>query len=182
LKVAIVKLSAMGDIIHAMVALEFIKKHNPNIKIDWIVESAFVAVLEGNPNIDNILELNLKSIKKNKAEIFNQIKAAKSYAKNSYDLVIDAQGLLKSAITAKLLGKKIAGFSKNSIREKIASYFYNIKVDISYAANTIDRNAKVLSKPLGFSISKEDILNKSAFLFFKDSKKVDDILAKDKKI
>ena len=181
MKIAIVKLSAMGDIIHAMVALEFIKKHNPNTKIDWIVESAFKEVLEGNPNIDNILELNLKSIKKNKAEIFNQIKLARSYAKNSYDLVIDAQGLLKSAITAKLLGKKIAGFSKNSIREKIASYFYNIKVDISYAANTIDRNAKVLSEPLGFSISKEDILNKSAFLFFKDSKKVDNLLAKDKK-
>ena len=64
MKIAIVKLSAMGDIIHAMVALEFIKKHNPNIKIDWIVESAFKEVLEGNPNIDNILELNLKSIKK----------------------------------------------------------------------------------------------------------------------
>lgn len=41
MKIAIVKLSAMGDIVHAMVALQFIKKHNPNIQIDWFVEKAF---------------------------------------------------------------------------------------------------------------------------------------------
>ena len=181
MKIAIVKLSAMGDIIHAMSALEFIKKNNPNIEIDWIVESSFVAILEDNPHINNILPVNLKSIKKDKKQIFNQIKLIKQYAKNGYDLVIDAQGLLKSAITAKLLGKKVAGFSKDSIREKVASYFYNIKVDIDYAANTIDRNAKVLSNPLGFEITKEDILNKEPFLFYKDSKRVDDLLSKEKK-
>jgi len=181
MKVAIVKLSAMGDIIHAMVALEFIKKHNPKIEIDWIVEEAFVPILEHNPNINNILPLNLKAIKKDKMQIFRQIKRAKSYAKKSYDLVIDVQGLLKSAITAKLIGKKVAGFSKNSIRESIASYFYNIKVDIDYAANTIDRNAKVLSASLGFEISSEDILNKEPFLFYKESGKIDELLSKDKK-
>jgi heptosyltransferase-1 len=181
MKIAIVKLSAMGDIIHAMVALEFIKKFHPDIRIDWVVESSFAPILQDNPNIDTILPLNLKAIKRNKVEIFNQIKLAKNYAKNNYDLVIDAQGLLKSAVTAKLLGKKIAGFSKDSIREKIASYFYDIKVNISYAANTIDRNAKVLSEPLGFSISKEDILNKSPFLFYKESQKVDNLIRHDKK-
>jgi len=180
-KIAIVKLSAMGDIIHSMVALEFIKKNNPNIKIDWIVESAFAPILEGNPNINNILPLNLKSIKKDKKQIFNQIELVKKYAKNNYDLVIDAQGLLKSAITAKIVGKKVAGFSKNSIRESVASYFYNIKVDIDYAANTIDRNAKVLSNPLGFEITKDNILNKQPFLFYNDSKRVDDLISKNKK-
>ncbi|HHO42073.1 MAG TPA: lipopolysaccharide heptosyltransferase I, partial [Epsilonproteobacteria bacterium] len=61
MKIAIVKLSAMGDIIHAMVALEYIKQSHPNIKIDWIVEESFKAILEHNPYIDNILTLNLKS-------------------------------------------------------------------------------------------------------------------------
>ena len=62
-KICIVKLSAMGDIIHAMVALQFIKKQFPNSKIDWIVENGFKGVLENNPHIDNILPVNLKSIK-----------------------------------------------------------------------------------------------------------------------
>jgi heptosyltransferase-1 len=66
MKICIIKLSAMGDIIHTMVALQYIKKNLPNIQIDWIVEESFRAVLEYNPHIDNILTINLKSIKKNK--------------------------------------------------------------------------------------------------------------------
>jgi len=172
MKIAIVKLSAMGDIIHAMVALQFIKKSNPSIQIDWIVEKGFVKVLEGNPHIDNLLPVNLKAIKKDKKQFFTQTDIVKEYAKNNYDLVIDAQGLLKSAIVAKLLGKNRAGFSKTSIREGIASYFYTHKVDIAYDANTIDRNVKVLSEPLGLEVTPQMIVDKEAFLFYED----DDIL------
>jgi len=166
MKIAIVKLSAMGDIIHAMVALQQIKKQQPNLQIDWIVEQGFKQVLENNPDIDNLLTVNLKAIKKDKMALFSEIKKIKSYAKNNYDLVIDAQGLLKSAITSKLLGKKVAGFSKDSIREGIASLFYSDTVEIDYAANAIERNVKVLCEPLGVKMSKEEILNKKPFLHF----------------
>ncbi|MGE4420315.1 MAG: lipopolysaccharide heptosyltransferase I [Sulfurimonas sp.] len=166
MKICIVKLSAMGDIIHAMAALQFIKKELPSSQIDWVVESAFKGVLQNNPHIDNILEVNLKSIKKKKSEIFNQYKIIKSYSKNNYDIVIDAQGLLKSAIVAKIIGAKIiAGFDKESIRESVASIFYNKKVSIAYDANTIERNATVICEPLGIKITSEKILNKDKFLF-----------------
>jgi heptosyltransferase-1 len=172
MKIAIVKLSAMGDIIHAMVALQYMKKNSPTLEIDWIVEKAFVQVLENNPHIDNILTVNLKAIKKDKLALFQEIKKIKSYTNNNYDLVIDAQGLLKSAITAKLLGKNVAGFSKNSIREGVASYFYQYKVEIPYERNAIERNVKVLSEPLHLSITPEDILNKQSFLFYNPKEKL----------
>jgi len=181
LKIAIVKLSAMGDIVHAMVALQFIKQKHPNIQIDWIVEKAFAGILEDNPDIDNILTVELKALKKDKLAIFKEIKKIKNYSKNNYDLVIDAQGLLKSAIVAKLLGKKVAGFSKNSIREKIASIFYNIKIDIDYAKNTIDRNVTVLGKPLNVDITPDMIINKKPFLFFKEVDSINNLFNKDKK-
>ncbi len=166
MKICIVKLSAMGDIIHAMVALEFIKKELPDSEIDWVVEAGFAGVLEYNPYINNILKVNLKSIKKKKSEIFSQYRLIKQYSKNNYDIVIDAQGLLKSAIVSKLIGAKIiSGFNKNSIREGIASYFYNKTVSIAYDENTIDRNAKVICEPLGIDATKEKILNKKRFLF-----------------
>lgn len=171
-KIAIVKLSAMGDIIHAMVALQYIKKSYPNIQIDWFVESAFAQVLENNPHINKIVKLNLKSIKKDKKQIFSQIKLLKEYSKNSYDLVIDAQGLVKSAIVAKFLGKNRAGFDKDSTREKLASFFYTKKVNIAYDKNAIERNTKVLSSSLEFEITKEEILKKQPFLFFKNENKV----------
>lgn len=181
-RIAIIKLSAMGDIIHAMVALQYIKRQYPNLQIDWFVESAFAPILENNPDINEIIKLDLKSIKKDKKEIINQIKLIKKYKNNSYDLLIDAQGLIKSAIVSFFLGKSRVGFSKNSTREKLASFFYTKKVDIAYDKNAIERNVKVLSQALNFEITKDDILNKKAFLFYKNENEVIyEYLSKDKK-
>ena len=168
MKICIVKLSAMGDIIHAMVALQFIKKALPTVRIDWVVEEAFKGVLENNPDIDNVLCVNLKSLKKKKSALFSQYRLLKSYAKNNYDVIIDAQGLLKSALVAKIIGaKEIVGFDKASIREGIASLFYTKRVSIAYTANTIDRNVRVLCEPLGIEVSPQEIINKKPFLVSK---------------
>lgn len=177
LKICIVKLSAMGDIIHAMVALQFIKKHFPNVIIDWIVEDSFKTILENNPDIDNVLPVNLKSIKTNKMEIFNQVSILNHYAKNNYDVVIDAQGLLKSAIVSKIVGGRIVGseiigFDKDSTREGISSWFYDRTVSIGYEKNVINRNIEVLCKSLGINICDEDILNKKKFLYFKENSSI----------
>ncbi|MEN8304492.1 MAG: lipopolysaccharide heptosyltransferase I, partial [Campylobacterota bacterium] len=97
---------------------------------------------------------------------FNQYKILKTYSKNNYDIVIDAQGLLKSAIVSRIIGAKIiSGFDKDSIREGIASFFYNKKVSIPYDANTIDRNATVICEPLGIEATTQKILDKEEFLF-----------------
>ena len=165
-KIAIVKLSALGDIVHAMVALQFIKARFPQLQIDWLVEARFADLLHDNPHISNVLTVNLKTVKTNNFAIFNEIKTVTLYAQENYDLVIDAQGLLKSAITARFLGKNIAGFDKNSIREPIASLFYAKKIACAYDENTIDRNCAVLAKSLDFAISPEEIVNKQPFLFF----------------
>ncbi len=181
MKIAIVKLSALGDIVHAMVALQFIKANSPDIQIDWIVEERFAEVLANNPDIDNILTVNLKGLKTDKAGIFQQLKKILKLARNNYDLVIDAQGLIKSAVTAKLIGKRIAGFDAASVREKAASWFYDVKVACAYDANTIDRNALILSSPLGINITTEQILNKKPFLFFNnEDPQIYDYLLKDR--
>ncbi|PPD49844.1 MAG: lipopolysaccharide heptosyltransferase I [Methylobacter sp.] len=168
MKIAIVKLSALGDIVHAMVALQFIKAHHPDAQIDWIVEHRFAELLNHQPDIDNVLTVDIKALKSDKTGILREIKRLRRYAANHYDLVIDAQGLLKSTITARLLGKHVAGFDADSIRERAASWFYTVKVSSPYNANTIDRNATVLTQPLGIHISHEEILNKKPFLFFQN--------------
>lgn len=167
MKIAIVKLSALGDIVHAMVALQFVKAKFPESKIDWVVEQGLSRILAHNPHIDRVLTVNLKALKKNKTALFSEIHKIRAYAKHNYDIVIDAQGLIKSAITAKLLGgKKLAGFDKNSIREKPASYFYDTGIAYPYDANTIDRNVGVICQALGFTVSPSQIIGKQPFLFF----------------
>jgi heptosyltransferase-1 len=90
----------------------------------------------------------------------------KKYGK--YDVVIDLQGLIKSAIITKfIICRKIVGFDKNSIRERLASYFYNQKVAIGYDKNTIERYVKLISEALKIKITKDDIINKELYLFYK---------------
>ena len=66
MKIAIVKLSSIGDIVHSMVVLQFIKKHYPESAIDWVVEKRFKGILENNPHINQIHTVNLNAAKKQK--------------------------------------------------------------------------------------------------------------------
>jgi len=70
-RIAIVKLSALGDIVHAMIVLQFIKKHLPDVRIDWIVEERFADLLARNPDIDQILTDRLKALKQSPLRLFD---------------------------------------------------------------------------------------------------------------
>ena len=166
MKIAIVKLSALGDIIHAMVALQFIKKKYPDCQIDWIVEEAFKGILANNPDIDTIHTVNIKKAKKNNSLklLFQEFSKLRKLPK--YDIVIDAQGLIKSAIVARIIpSNKTFGFDRNSLRESFAANFYTDTCHINYSENIIKRNVFVVSSALEFDISHADILNKKPFLY-----------------
>ena len=166
MRIAIVKLSALGDIIHAMVALQFIKQHLPSSSIDWIAEEGFKDILINNPDIDNIHSVNIKKAKKNKSLslLFKEFKKLRELPK--YDVVIDAQGLIKSAIVARIIPSvKTFGFDKNSLRESFAAKFYTDTYNINYDENIIMRNIGLVSSALDITVSSDDILNKKPFLF-----------------
>jgi len=182
LKIAIVRLSAMGDIIHSAIVLQFIKNIYPEAKIDWIVEKSMSAILKDNNDIDETIEVELKKFKKTKklSDLFEQIKIIKSLPK--YDYIIDMQGLLKSALITKFMKGEVYGFDKDSIRESIASFFYKHKINMPYDANTIDRNVQVVSKSLNLGVTSTNIYEKKPFLFYKDENQIIyNYLKKDKK-
>ena len=166
MKIAIVKLSALGDIVHGMIVLQFIKKHCPESEIDWFVEKRFRGILENNPHINKIYQVNLKSIKESKS-LFLILKELRKINKlGKYDLVIDMQGLLKSALIARIIPSEVTlGFDKNSLRESLAASFYNQTYRINYGENVINRNLALVSYALKFSYDKENIYNKEAFLY-----------------
>jgi len=166
MKIAIVKLSSLGDIVNSMVVLQFIKKYCPESVIDWVVDKKFKGILENNPHINQIHTVNITKIKRDKSLklLFSEVSRASKFGQ--YDVVIDLQGLIKSAIITKYItSSKKVGFDKNSIREGLASFFYNQKVAIGYDQNTIERYAKLTSEALRIKITKDDILNKEIYLF-----------------
>ena len=158
--IAIVRLSALGDIINSAIVLQFIYANFPNAKVKWITEEVFAPLLKGHPLVDEVHTINLKKLKKDKdiSKLFQTV----SYLRNlgEFDIIIDMQGLLKSAIVARLLGKNTHGFDKNSSREGLSSLFYKTTSNIAYKKNVIKRNCFVVSDGLGFKIDDEMILAK----------------------
>ena len=165
MKIAIVKLSALGDIIHAMVVLQFIKNHNQNIEVDWIVEESYRDLLNFHPDINKVHEVNIKNAKK-KTSVFLLLKELRRIRKlGPYDLVIDMQGLIKSAIISRFLPSKLTlGFDKSSARESLASIFYNKTFKLDYNKNVVERNFELIKFALKLPYNKEEIHHKLAFL------------------
>jgi heptosyltransferase I len=166
MKIAIVKLSALGDIIHAMVVLQFIKKYKTTIEVDWIVEESYKGLVEFHPDINKVHVVNLKKVKKKKSIflLINELRKVRKFG--SYDLVIDMQGLLKSAVISHLLSSPVTlGFEKSSIREGIASIFYNKTFKYGYDENVIKRNFELIKFALELPFNNEEIHYKLPFLF-----------------
>tara|TARA_B100000795_G_scaffold123773_1_gene92264 strand:+ start:169 stop:1167 length:999 start_codon:yes stop_codon:yes gene_type:complete len=166
MKIAIVKLSALGDIIHAMIVLQFIKNHSKDIKIDWIVDESYEDLLKFNSDINKLYVINIKKAKKNKSIklLINELISIRKLG--PYDLVIDMQGLIKSALISRLIRSNLTiGFDKNSIREGIASIFYNKTFNYGYEKNVIDRNVELINFALGLNINSNNIYRKLPFLY-----------------
>jgi len=163
-RIAIVRLSALGDIINSTIVLQFIKKHYPTARIEWITEEAFAPLVQQLPDVDVVRVMPIKRIKKERSlSLLNQsIRQLK--ALGEYDVIIDMQGLLKSAITARLIGKNVHGYSKKSARESLAASFYASTSEVPYSENIIKRNIKVVSDALNFTVTDQEILDKKPTL------------------
>lgn len=178
-RVAIVRLTALGDIVNSAVVLQFLKIAYPYAKIEWICEEVFAPLLLTNKDLDQVHTLNIKKIKKEKSykELKKNIQKLK--ALEPYDMIIDMQGLIKSAIVARLLGKNTHGFDKNSSRESLSSLFYKTTSHISYESGVVKRNCFIVGDALKFQITDSMILHKKPifevteeFIFQKEKKNI----------
>ena len=161
IRIALVRLTALGDIINGTIVLQLIKKHYPNSHIEWFCEEAFSPILEAHPDLTKVHPLPIKRIKKEKS--FALLKETVSLLKASgpFDKIIDMQGLLKSAVVARFIGKNTHGFDRASAREGVASWFYRTSSHIAYEENVIRRNINVVADALDFQVSDKEILAKN---------------------
>ncbi|GAA9714396.1 lipopolysaccharide heptosyltransferase I [Helicobacter pylori] len=174
MKIAIVRLSALGDIIVSAVFLAAIKERFTDAQIEWFVDERFSAILEHSPYIDKLHPIALKSALTtfNPLKIFKLFKSLRAY---EYDIIIDMQGLVKSAlITQMLKAPKKVGFDYASARESLSAFFYSQKVSIAYDEPILKRNFMLLSQAL--NLPKEEISQSLSSRFkvfsYQDSPKI----------
>ena len=131
--ILVVRLGAMGDIIHTLPAVSALKRGQPDTRLVWVVEPKWAPLLEQNPYVDRLLLLHRYSLT-------GLVASRRALRTNIYDLAIDFQGLLKSALVAFAANaRRTFGFDANEIRERAAAIFYQVKIS-SDAVHVVDRN------------------------------------------
>jgi heptosyltransferase-1 len=154
MKVLIVKMSSMGDVVHTLPALSDALKARPDITFDWCVEAAFAPLVRLHPGVRKVHEIRLRSWRKAPLSPVTWRAAAalrRALKAERYDLVIDAQGLIKSALVARTAGAKVAGLDKASAREPLAARFYDERHTIPRDRHAIDRLRLLFGEILGYT-------------------------------
>lgn len=153
MRVLIVKTSSMGDVIHALPAISDMAQAIPGIQIDWLVEKGFSAIAARHRDVDRVIPIQWRKWRKSLRD--PETRAAirtwrRDMALTHYDLVIDLQGLLKSALFACFANGPRAGYDRHSIREPIASLFYQHKIGAPRTLHAIDRCRQLCAQALGY--------------------------------
>lgn len=163
MRVLVIKTSSMGDVIHTYPALTDAKKAIPEITFDWLVEEAFVDLAALHPAVDCVIPFALRRWKKSlrSALVSGEIRQwIKQFRQQDYDVVIDAQGLIKSAIPTLLAkansGRKI-GLDRQSIREPLAAFAYREKYAIGRQQHAILRVRKLFAQALQYRFVDEQL-------------------------
>lgn len=158
MRILIVKTSSLGDVIHNLPVVSDIHQHFPEAIIDWCVEESFAAIPRLHPGVNAVITVALRRWKKNLLcrQTWQQVWAFReNIARNTYDLILDTQGLLKSAlITSQARGIK-CGYDANSAREPIAARFYDCSYPVAKAAHAVTRNRLLAAAAFGYTADTE---------------------------
>lgn len=155
MRVLIVKTSSMGDVVHALPAVSDMAQALPGIQIDWVVERSFAAMPSQHRAVQRVIPLQWRKWRKSlrTPETRSAIQAWRAQmGQEQYDLIIDMQGLLKSAAFACLAHGPRGGYDWHSIREPLASLTYSRKARVPRQLHAVDRCRQLASQLLDYPL------------------------------
>ena len=157
MRVLLVKTSSLGDVIHALPALTDAARAIPGITFDWVVEEGFAEIPTWHPAVGKVIPVAIRRWRKN---IWQTLKSGEwsrfkqSLRAEKYDLVIDAQGLVKSAWLTRYVKAPVAGLDKDSAREPLASRFYQRRLAVARGQHAVERLRQLFAVALGYDLPK----------------------------
>lgn len=153
-KILLIKTSSLGDVVHNLPVVSDICKYIPDAHIDWVVEQPFADIPALHPQVRQVIPVAIRRWRKKPLnnETLKEITHFRSTLKSVYyDHIIDTQGLLKSAILARLACGKRHGQDWRSAREKGASLFYQYKHHVPRSQHAVTRNRQLAALALGYA-------------------------------
>jgi lipopolysaccharide heptosyltransferase I len=154
-RVLLIKLTSLGDLIHALPALSDAKRARPELEFDWAIDRSFREVATWHPAVKGIFTTNHRewrealvhpSTRGSVAELLARLKATR------YDLVIDAQGNFKTALLSLFASGPRAGFDRHSVREWVAHLAYQRRYAVTKNAHAIERLRNLFAAALDYPV------------------------------
>lgn len=155
-EILFIKTSSLGDVIHHMPALTEARRHRPDAHFTWAVEEAYAPLLRMHQVAPDVVAVGARRWRR---AFINPgtWDEAKSFAEKlrmrRYDAIIDTQGLVKSAVIARIAHGPRHGYDKKSIRESAASRLYNVRHPVPRELHAIERNRRLTGLVLGYTPS-----------------------------
>lgn len=160
MNVLLIRLSSLGDVVHTLPALVDAKNAHPELQFDWAVDANFADIPIQHPQVNTIIPVSLRSLRKTPWRTLKSGALKKQYQslrQKRYDCIIDAQGLIKSALIATCARGKRYGFDRHSIREPLASFFYHHRFRVKKGISAVERNRQLFSKIFGYRYRPTDL-------------------------
>jgi heptosyltransferase-1 len=153
-KILLVKTSSMGDVIHNLPVVSDIRANFPEAEIDWVVEESFAGIPALHPGVGEIIPVAVRRWRKNlfSRTVHAEISAFVTRLRGkTYDVVLDTQGLIKSAVITRLAQGARCGFDRQSAREPLAALFYDKTLRIEKNQHAVARNRGLAGRALGYA-------------------------------
>ncbi|CUA83124.1 lipopolysaccharide heptosyltransferase I [Gulbenkiania indica] len=154
MQLLIVRTSSMGDLIHTWPAVTDLAEHFPNVEISWLAEEGFADIARLHPAVRRVIPLAWRRWRRSllSPATWREMRALKATLQGGrWDWVIDSQGLLKSALPARLAQGPLVGYDFGSIREPLASLLYDRRLTVPRTLNAIERNRRLFGQALGYN-------------------------------
>lgn len=149
--IVLIKTSSLGDVLHNLPVVTDILQHFPGAKIDWVVEEGFAALPKLHPGVRHVIPVAVRRWRKSWwASRHEMGSVCRTLRDQHYDLAIDTQGLLKSALITRCTHTLRCGYTRGSAREPLASWFYDRTFSVGKDLHAVERNRLLAAAALGY--------------------------------
>src|SRR5438309_11371287 len=142
-EVLFIKTSSLGDVIHHMPAVTEAWRLRPDARFSWVVEEDFAPLVRMHPTVDRVIPVASRRWRGAfcRPSTWGEIAGCRRTIRAlAYDEVIDSQGLLRSAVISLFARGRRHGYDRNSVRERAASSFYDVRHAVARGLHAIERN------------------------------------------
>ena len=154
-EILFIKTSSLGDVIHHMPALSEARVRRPDARFSWVVEEAFAPLVRLHPGVDTVIPIGVRRWRRTMLNpaTWQEIRGfGHELRAKRYDAIIDTQGLIRTGMIAGWALGRAHGYDGDSIKERPASWFYDVPHSVVRAQHAIKRNRTLTALALGYAM------------------------------